>query len=224
MDQDRDGGAVPPSHCGHVTLARAACQAGRHGNAAVEGGTTAAALLAPDRSGKGSTQAERTDSIAGRATDDPTEWLASIFITRKQAPPGKTPRGALNSRGCSRSYEARTLETHRAALVPGLMQRQSDPQSLLDVHFTVGHPTVEAQPERRPPGLTQVQPEPQVPAVQSPAPEQVPRDRQRLVPPPISRQTQPAPQGLLREHAPAGQVRDGSGGGSTDEDLSHTPS
>jgi hypothetical protein len=127
MDQDRDGGAGPPSHCGHVTLARAACQASRHGNAAVEGGTTAAALLAPDRSGKGSTQAERTDSIAARATVDPTEWLSSIFITRKQAPPGKTPRGALHVRACQGSYAVRTLETHRAA-APVPTQMQSDPQ------------------------------------------------------------------------------------------------
>jgi hypothetical protein len=86
------------------------------------------------------------------------------------------------------------------------MQRQSDPQSLFAVHFTVGHPTVEAQPDLRPPGLTQVQPDPQLPDAQSPAPEQVPSARQRLVPPPISRQTQPDPQGLSREHAPAGQV------------------
>jgi hypothetical protein len=103
------------------------------------------------------------------------------------------------------------------------MQRQSDPHSLWDVHFTSGHPTVDAQPDRRPPGLTQVQPDPQLPDAQSPASEQVPRVRQRLVPPPISRQTQPDPQGLFREHAPVGQVGGGSGGVSSDEDLTHTP-
>ena len=47
MDQDRDVGAVPPSRCGHVTLARAGGHEGRHGNAATEWVTTAAALLAP---------------------------------------------------------------------------------------------------------------------------------------------------------------------------------
>ena len=48
-------------------------------------------------------------------------------------------------------------------------------------------------------------------------PNRFPCARQRLVPPPISRQTQPDPQGLFREHSPAGQVGDGSGGGSDDD-------
>ena len=99
---------------------------------------------------------------------------------------------------------------------------QVGPQSAFDVQCAVRQPPVEAQPERRPPGLTQVQPSPHGFAWQSTIPEQVPRARQRLVPPPISRQTQPSPQGFLREHAPVGQVGDGSGGG-FDEDT-HVPS
>jgi hypothetical protein len=162
--------------------------------------------------------------VESEAAARPNRWrrLRGGFVTtirKRKCLPGNTPRETLDSRG----YADRTGETHRAALVPGLMQRQSDPQSLFAVHFTSGHPTVEAQPDRRPPGLTQVQPDPQLPDAQSPAPEQVPSARQRLVPPPISRQTQPDPQGLFREHAPAGQVGDGSGGVSSDDDLTHTP-
>jgi hypothetical protein len=160
--------------------------------------------------------------LAGSVLCQSGHALWDTLIIRKRKRPREDSRGALDSRRCSRGYAAGTRETHRAALVPGLMQRQSDPQSLFAVHFTSGHPTVEAQPDRRPPGLTQVQPDPQLPDAQSPAPEQVPSARQRLVPPPISRQTQPDPQGLVREHSRAGQVG-GSSVGAGASDRTHTP-
>ena len=127
--------------------------------------------------------------------------------------------GALTVGGRQRAYDVRRRETHRAA-APVPTQVHSDPQSEFDVHVTVGHPTVEAQPDLSPPGLTQVQPAPHVPDSQSPTPEQVPCVRQRRVPPPISRHTQPSPQGFLREHSPAGQV---GGGCSSLTTGAHTP-
>src|SRR4029079_17991264 len=94
---------------------------------------------------------------------------------------------------------------------------QSGPQES-PLQRPAGHSPTETQPVLPPPGLTQVQPDPQLPCSQTSTPEQVPFARQRLVPPAISRQTQPDPQGLFREHAPAGQV----GGGSAD--TAHVPS
>jgi len=52
----------------------------------------------------------------------------------------------------------RTTEAHRAALLPGLTQMQSGPQSLSDSHCSDGHSPTETQRDLTPPGLMQVQP------------------------------------------------------------------
>jgi hypothetical protein len=82
---------------------------------------------------------------------------------------------------------------------------QSSPQSVFDVHFTVGHPSTVTQRELTPPGLTQVQPGPHEPSVHDRG--QVPVAKHWSLPPPVSRHAQPGPQDL-GVHRPAGQVDD----------------
>jgi hypothetical protein len=96
-----------------------------------------------------------------------------------------------------------TIDAHRAAApTPTQMQRGPHESS---VQFPVGHPSTETQPVLAPPGLTQVQPDPQVPRSQDSRPEQVPTARQRRLSPPLLRHSQPGPQGLDREHSPLGR-------------------
>lgn len=64
MDQDRDVGAVPPSRCGHVTLARAGGHEGRHGNAAAEGGNNCRGAPSSRPVEESKTRAGRAGSIA----------------------------------------------------------------------------------------------------------------------------------------------------------------